>query len=186
MTGNPTPTENPDAMTIRPADESDWPAIWALFRTVCAAGDAFAYDADTSETIARKLWFDPPTTAYVAEEDDTFLGTYFLRPNQPGRGSHVANGGYMVAEVARGRGLSEMMCRHSIETATVLGYRAIQFNYVVSTNEAAVRTWVKCGFEIVATLPGAFRHADGRFVDVFIMWRTITDVTSPSASTSDK
>ena len=91
-------------MTIRPAVDADWPHIWELFRAVCAAGDSFAYDADTPEAVARKLWFDPPATALVAEENGTFLGTYYLRPNQPGRGSHVANGGYMVSEAARGRG----------------------------------------------------------------------------------
>jgi len=160
-------------MTIRPADESDWPAIWELFRVVCEAGDSYAYDADTPEVVARKLWFDPPSAAFVAEEDGIFLGTYFLRPNQPGRGSHVANGGYMVAAAARGRGLAEAMCRHSIGQATALGYRAMQFNCVVSTNAAAVRVWVKCGFTVAATLPGAFRHADGRFVDVFVMWRDL-------------
>ncbi len=160
-------------MTIRPAVETDWPAIWQLFRAVCAAGDSFAYDADTPEAVARKLWFDLPATAFVAEDGGTFLGTYYLRPNQPGRGSHVANGGYMVSEAARGRGLAEAMCRHSITTAVELGYTAMQFNYVVSSNAAAVRAWVKCGFEIAATLPGAFRHADGRFVDVFVMWRKL-------------
>ena len=160
-------------MTIRPAAEYDWPAIWTLFRSVCEAGDAFAYDTDTPEAVARKLWFDPPATAFVAEDADTFLGTYFLRPNQPGRGSHVANGGYMVAEAARGRRLAEAMCRHSIDTAAALGYRAIQFNCVVSTNTAAVRASAKCGFAVAATLPEAFHHPDGRFVDVFIMWRSV-------------
>jgi RimJ/RimL family protein N-acetyltransferase len=160
-------------MTIRPASESDWPAIWELFRRVCAAGDSFAYPADVIEETARKLWFDPPAAAFVADDTGTVVGTYYLRPNQPGRGSHVANGGYMVAEAARGRGLAEAMCRHSIAQAAALGYRAMQFNCVVSTNAAAVRAWVKCGFVIAATLPGAFRHADGRFVDVFVMWRDV-------------
>ena len=163
------------AMTIREATAADWPAVWELFRAVCAAGDVFAYDEATSEETARKLWFDPPAAAFVAEEGGVFLGTYYVRPNQPGRGSHVANGGYMVAEAARGRGLASAMCEHSIETAKRLGYRAMQFNYVVSTNEAAVRTWRKHGFEVVATLPGAFRHKSLGFVDVFIMWRSLLE-----------
>lgn len=158
---------------IRPATEADWPAIWELFRAVAAGGDVFAYDADTPEAVARKLWFDPPVVPFVAEEAGTFLGTYFLRPNQPGRGDHVANGGYMVAEAARGRGLASAMCAHSIETAARLGYRAMQFNFVVSTNTAAVRTWQKHGFAIIATLPNAFRHATLGEVDVFIMWRKV-------------
>ena len=160
-------------MTIRPTIESDWPAIWAMFRVVCAAGDAYAYDAETTEEAARKLWVIPPTIAFVAEEDGQILGTYFLRPNQPGRGSHVANGGYMVTETARGRGVASAMCEHSIETAKQLGYRAMQFNCVVSTNEAAVRTWRKHGFTVAGTLPGAFRHATLGYVDVYVMWREL-------------
>ena len=160
-------------MTIRPAVESDWPTVWQLFRAVCASGDSFAYDETTPEEVARKLWFDPPARAWVAEEGGVFLGTYYLRPNQLGRGSHVANAGYMVAEAARGRGLAAELCRHSVESAKVLGYRAVQFNYVVSTNTAAVRAWEKCGFRVVGTVPAAFRHATLGFVDVFVMWREV-------------
>ena len=160
-------------MTIRPATDDDWPDIWALFRAVCAAGDAFAYEPETTEETARKLWVDLPSVGYVAVEEAQVLGTYFLRPNQPGRGSHVANGGYMVTESSRGRGVASALCGHSIETATRLGYRAMQFNCVVSTNEAAVRSWRKHGFEVVATLPGAFRHAELGFVDVFVMFREL-------------
>lgn len=158
-------------MTIRPATNTDWPAIWSLFQSVCAAGDSYAFDDTTTEETARKLWIDPPTVAFVAEENGTILGTYFLRPNQPGRGNHVANGGYMVAKAARGRGIASAMCAHSIETAKRLGYRAMQFNFVVSTNEAAVRTWRKLGFTVMGTLPGAFRHATLGYVDVFVMYR---------------
>lgn len=160
-------------MTIREATEADWPAVWDLFRAVCAAGDVFAYDEATTEETARKLWFDPPAVGYVAEVGGELLGTYFLRPNQPGRGSHVANGGYMVAEAARGRGVASAMCEHSIAEAKRLGYRAMQFNYVVSTNTAAVRTWRTFGFAVAATLPGAFRHKTLGFVDVFVMYREL-------------
>ena len=160
-------------IAIRPATEADWPASWALFRAVAAAGDAFAYDADTPEAVARKLWFDSPTRGFVAEENGTAVGTYFLRPNQPGRGDHVANAGYIVADFVRGRGVASQLCAHSIETATRLGYRAMQFNFVVSSNGAAVRTWKKHGFEVVATLPDAFRHAALGFVDVFVMHRRL-------------
>lgn len=163
-----------DAVRIRPATEADWPAVWELFRAVAAAGDAFAYDADTPEAVARKLWFDPPAVAFVAEEGGRILGTYYVRPNQPGRGDHVANGGYIVAEAARGRGLASELCAHSIATATQLGFRAMQFNFVVASNEAAVRTWKRHGFAVVGTVPAAFRHATLGFVDVFVMHRVLT------------
>jgi len=161
------------SIAIRPATATDWPAIWELFRVVATTGDAFAYDTDTPEAVARKLWFDSPARGFVAEMDGRILGTYFLRPNQPGRGDHVANAGYIVAEAARGRGVASKMCEHSLETATRLGFRAMQFNFVVSSNEAAVKTWKKHGFEVIATLPDAFRHAALGFVDVFVMHRRL-------------
>jgi L-amino acid N-acyltransferase YncA len=158
---------------IRQATAADWPAIWAMFREVAAAGDAFAYDETTSEEVARKLWFEPPTRAYVAEAEGQVIGTYYVRPNQPGRGDHVANGGYMVAAAARGRGLSSRMCEHSLETARALGFRAMQFNYVVSTNAAAVRTWVRHGFEVIGRIPRGYRHVDLGEVEVLIMYRPL-------------
>lgn len=163
---------------IRPATEADWPAIWELFRAVTAAGDAFAYDTDTPEAVARKLWFDPPAVPFAAEEAGHILGTYYVRPNQPGRGDHVANAGYIVAEAARGRGLAAKLCGHSIDTATRLGFRAMQFNFVVASNEAAVKTWKKHGFAVVGTVPAAFRHAALGFVDAFVMHRMLTDVNT--------
>ena len=158
---------------IREATEADWPAIWALFRVVVAKGDVFAYNEETTEETARKLWFDPPAACCVAEENGTILGTYFVRPNQPGRGDHVANGGYMVVPEARGRGLAAAMCRHSIETARRLGFRAMQFNFVVATNSAAVHVWEACGFAVVGRLPGAFRHKLLGLVDVLVMHRAL-------------
>ena len=160
-------------MTIREATEADWPAIWALFRAVTAAGDSFAYDETTPEAVARKLWFDLPAVCFVAEDDGRVVGTYYVRPNQPGRGDHVANGGYMVAAEARGRGLASMLCEHSLDTARRLGYRALQFNFVVATNAAAVRTWERHGFTVVGRLPGVFRHAELGDVDALVMFREL-------------
>jgi L-amino acid N-acyltransferase YncA len=159
--------------TIREATAADWPAIRAMFREVVAAGDAFAYDADTPEEVARKLWAEPPAVAFVAEDGGAVVGTYYLRPNQPGRGAHVANGGYMVAATHRGRGLASVLCEHSVETARRLGYRAMQFNFVVATNAAAVRTWERHGFAVVGRLPGAFRHAELGYVDALVMFREL-------------
>src|SRR5688500_6128819 len=133
-------------MIIREATEADWPAIWEMFQQVMVAGDTYAYDANTTEETARKLWFDPPAHALVAEIDRRVAGTYYVRPNQPGRGAHVANAGYMVAVDARGQGLASALCTHSLDTARQLGFRAMQFNYVISSNTAALRVWEKCGF----------------------------------------
>jgi len=159
--------------TIRPAIDADWPIIWALFRDAAAAGDVFAYDEHTTEETARKLWFELPAVCFVAEVDGNIVGTYYVRPNQPGRGGHVANGGYIVAPQARGRGLARVLCEHSLDTARERGYKAMQFSYVVATNTSAVRTWEKCGFTVVGRLPGAFRHREFGPVDVLVMFREL-------------
>lgn len=161
------------ALAIRHATPVDWPAIWELFRQVATSGDVFAYDEHTPEGVARSLWFDPPAAAFVAEVDGRFAGTYYVRPNQPGRGNHVANGGYMVAADARGRGVAVAMCQHSLDEARRRGFTAVQFNYVVSTNAVAVRVWEGCGFRTVGRLPGAFRHATLGPVDVLVMYREL-------------
>ena len=160
-------------LTIRPFAEADWPAVWNLFRRVAAAGDVFAYDETTPEAVARKLWVEPPAAAFVAEIDGQFAGTYYVRPNQPGRGNHVANAGYMVADGFRGKGVASAMCGHSLETARRLGFRAVQFNFVVATNAAAVRVWERHGFAVVGRLPGAFRHAERGDVDALVMFRQL-------------
>jgi L-amino acid N-acyltransferase YncA len=160
-------------VSIREAQEADWPAIWALFQDVAAAGDVFAYDADTPEAVARKLWFESPAEPFVAERDGRILGTYYVRPNQPGRGAHVANAGYMVAAEARGQGIATALCGHSIETARRRGYRAMQFNFVVSTNLGAIRVWESCGFVVAGRLPGVFRHRTQGFVDALVFYRAL-------------
>jgi L-amino acid N-acyltransferase YncA len=160
-------------LRIREATEDDWPAIWKMFHDVAVAGDAFAYDADTPADVARKLWVEPPAQAFVAELDDKIVGTYYVRPNKPGRGAHVANAGYIVTANARGRGLASLLCEHSLETSRRRGFRAMQFNFVVSTNEAAIHVWEKCGFAVVGRLPGAFRHKSLGFVDALVMYRAL-------------
>jgi ribosomal protein S18 acetylase RimI-like enzyme len=160
-------------LTIRPFADADWPAVWDLFRQVAAAGDVFAYDETTPEEVARKLWVEPPAAAFVADLDGHFAGTYYVRPNQPGRGAHVANAGYMVAAEFRGKGIAAAMCGHSLETARRLGFRAVQFNFVVATNAAAVRVWERQGFAVVGRLPGAFRHAERGYVDALVMFREV-------------
>ncbi|HVL15962.1 MAG TPA: GNAT family N-acetyltransferase [Gemmata sp.] len=159
--------------TIREAREGDWPHVWALFRAVAAAGDVFAYDEHTPEAVARKLWFDPPAVCFVAEVEGQFAGTYYVRPNQPGRGGHVANAGYMVAPAFRGRGLARALCEHSLAAAQRLGFTAMQFNFVVATNTAAVKTWEACGFAVVGRLQGAFRHRELGPVDALVMFRAL-------------
>lgn len=160
-------------LTIREATPADADAIWRIFREVIAGGDAFAWAPGTSREECDAAWFGLGVSTFVAEAPDQrgVVGAYFVKPNQPGLGSHVANAAYMVAPWARGLGVGEAMGRHSLEAARALGYRAMQFNLVVSTNDAAVALWTKLGFRAIATLPQAFRHARLGFVDAYLLHR---------------
>ncbi len=160
-------------MIIRRAARSDEAAIWARLAPPIRAGETYALPHDLGAADAVDYWFAPGNSVWVAEDDRKLFGTYYLRPNQRGGGSHVANCGYMTARDATGRGVATAMCRHSLAQAKALGFRAMQFNFVVSTNEAAVRLWKTLGFAIVGTLPAAFAHPGKGYVDAFVMHRQI-------------
>jgi L-amino acid N-acyltransferase YncA len=157
-------------MKIRAAAEADRAAIWKIFHEVVAAGDTYAIDPRMSRGEALAYWFSADTRTYVADSTVGVVGTYILRPNQSGGGSHVANAAFMVAPEARGQGVGRVMGEHCLSEARHLGFRAMQFNFVVSTNESAVRLWQQLGFEIVGTLPGAFCHPKNGYVDVYVMY----------------
>jgi ribosomal protein S18 acetylase RimI-like enzyme len=120
-----------------------------------------------------EFWSAPEHEAFVWEAEGRVLGTYFLRANQQGGGAHVANCGFVTAEAAQGRGIARAMCLHSLERAKERGFRAMQFNFVVSTNTRAVELWKKLGFEVVGRLPGAFQHPELGFVDALVMYREL-------------
>ena len=161
-------------VNIRPLSEADWPAVWELMEPVIRAGDTYPYAIDMTIDDARQMWVEIPAATYVAEDaEGRILGTYYVKPNQPTLGAHVANCGYMVAEHARGRGIATQMCEHSLDEALRMGYRAMQYNLVVRTNEASVHLWQKMGFAIVGTLPGAFNHAEHGYVDAYVMYKEL-------------
>jgi L-amino acid N-acyltransferase YncA len=157
-----------DIRPVRPGDED---AIWALFQEVIASGDTFAFSSDTSRQQAQDIWMPPGNATYVAVVEGHVVGSYFVKPNQPGLGAHVCNAGYMVARDMRGRGLGRAMGEHSLVEARRLGYRAMQFNLVVTTNAHAVSLWKSLGFQVVGTLPEAFRHSVHGLVDALVMHR---------------
>jgi ribosomal protein S18 acetylase RimI-like enzyme len=160
-------------MEIRAARPEDAPAIWAILEPTIRAGETYALPRDMAQTEAIAYWMGPDRETFVAEEDGRLFGTYFLRANQLGGGAHVANCGYITSIEVTGRGIARMMCRHSLERARAKGFRAMQFNFVVSTNERAVRLWQNLGFEIVGTLPRAFAHPKLGYVDVLVMFTTL-------------
>ena len=160
-------------LTIRPAEPRDHDAIWHIFHAVVAPGDTYAIDPDVSREDAFSYWFRSDTRTYVADLDGRITGTYTLRPNRFGGGNHVSNASFMVDPVAQGRGVGRAMAEHCLNEARWLGFKAMQFNCVVSTNEHAVRLWKQLGFEIVGTLPGAFQHPAKGFVDAYVMFRDL-------------
>lgn len=160
-------------MTIRQANEGDRGAIWAILEPMIQAGETYTLSRDMRREEALAYWFSTEKETFVWEENGAVLGTYFLKANQQGGGAHVANCGYVTAAAAQGRGIARAMCLHSLERAKERGFRAMQFNFVVSTNERAVKLWSSLGFEVVGRLPGAFEHPQKGFVDALVMYRIL-------------
>lgn len=160
-------------MNIRPVTSDDEEAVWAILAPMIRAGETYPLPVDMGRAEALGYWFAAAHTVFVAENDGRIVGTYYLRANQSGGGSHVANCGYVAAPDAGGLGVGRSMCEHSIAHARAKGFRAMQFNFVVATNQRAVQLWGRCGFEVVGRLPSAFHHPTRGFVDALVMFRTI-------------
>jgi L-amino acid N-acyltransferase YncA len=158
-------------MMIREASWSDSEAIWKILEPVIRGGDTYTLPRDMNREDALAYWNSPSHEVFVAEENGEILGTYHLRANQKGGGAHVANCGYMTAPWASGRGVARAMCQDSLERAREQGFLSMQFNFVVGSNERAVRLWQCMGFEIVGRLPGAFMHPTLGPVDALVMYR---------------
>ena len=162
-------------MRIRPATQQDGSAIWSIIGPVIQAGETYTLARDMTEAAGLAYWMGPEKETFVVEDDGLILGTYYMRPNQAGGGAHVANCGYMTSTAAAGRGLARAMCEHSMTHARARGYRAIQFNFVVSTNVRAVRLWENLGFSVVGRLPRAFEHPSEGFVDALVMYQWLDE-----------
>ena len=162
-------------MKIRAASEADRDAVWNIFHETIAPGDTYAFDPKMSREEALAYWFRADTHTYIAEKDGHVVGTYILRPNQRGPGSHVANAAFMVASDAQRSGVGRSMAEHCLDEARRMGFRAMQFNFVVSTNAPANHLWEQLGFKIVGTLPGAFHHPEKGYVDVYVMYRSLLE-----------
>jgi ribosomal protein S18 acetylase RimI-like enzyme len=184
-------------MTIRPARDADWDRMRAIFYAVVATGTSYVFASDTSDDDARAYWLGPGISTWVAEDKDEghgdgegeadrdderrILGMYKLIPNRRDRGSHIGNASFMVDPNSQGRRVGETLGRHCLREAKRAGFLAIQYNFVVSTNTAAVRLWRKLGFDIVGTLPRAFRHEELGLVDAYVMYRLLDDVEADQA-----
>jgi L-amino acid N-acyltransferase YncA len=160
----------PTPLQIRPFEPADWPGLWALLEPVFRAGETFPHDPAITEAEAQLAWVEQSQAVMVAVDATCALvGTYYLRPNSLALGAHVANAGYVVAKHCRRQGIGSRLCQHSLQAARRLGFRAMQFNLVVSTNSAGLRCWQRNGFQLVGTLPEAFRHKQLGYVDALVM-----------------
>lgn len=158
---------------IRPVVPADRRRVWDILKPVFRAGDTYAVDPRISAEEALAYWIDAPRACFVAEVDGAVVGTYYIRTNQAGGGDHICNCGYIVEAAVRGRGLARAMCGHSQQIARAMGYRAMQFNFVLASNGAAVQLWQRMGFKIVGTVPQAFRHPSLGLVDAHVMHKLL-------------
>ena len=162
-----------ESRLIREATEADWPAIWRIIEPVFREGKTYAFATDITEDEAREIWCRKVSYTFVAEHSGQVAGSYFIKPNQPGPGSHVCNCGYIVDSKVQGQGIASRMCEHSQQVALENGFRAMQYNFVVSTNTRAIGLWKKHGFQTVGKLPGAFRHPSEGYVDALVMFKQL-------------
>jgi ribosomal protein S18 acetylase RimI-like enzyme len=160
-------------MGIREANHTDKPAIWQIIKAVIAGGDTYVFSPDATEDEMMSYWFTPDKHNYVVVLDDEVVGTFWLRANQPGLGSHIGNAAYMVSPDAMGKGIGKKMALWSLDEARRLGFTAMQFNFVVESNTAAVQLWQKVGFEIIGEIPDAFNHSTNGLTNAYVMYRKL-------------
>jgi len=163
-------------INIRQFEKNDWANTWQIIEPVFRAGETYAFLPDITEEESYNLWIEIPAATFVAvDENNNIVGTYYIKKNQPGLGSHICNCGYIVAEQARGQGIASAMCEQSQREAISRGFRAMQYNLVVSSNGGAVRLWKKLGFEVIGTVPEAFYHHQLGYVDAYVMYKKLID-----------
>ena len=163
------------ALILRPYHDGDADALWAMLEPVFRAGDTYTVDPEITRAAALEYWTGPGRHVFVAEDGGVVLGTYYVHPNQGGGGAHVCNCGYVTDPEARRRGVARAMLQHSLIEARRLGFRGMQYNFVVETNTRAIDIWRRAGFEVVGRLPGAFRHPARGFVDALVMYKDLTE-----------
>ena len=160
-------------ITIRKAEKGDHDATWEIIRRVIEGGDTYVFEPSSTKEEMLSYWFGNDKPAYVAQTDHGIVGTFILKDNFPGLGSHVANASYMTHPDLFGKGVGRAMAEYSLVEARRLGYQAMQFNIVVNTNDRAIRLWEKLGFRTIGEVPEAFNHRELGLVSASIMWRKL-------------
>ncbi|MBV1911411.1 MAG: GNAT family N-acetyltransferase [Kangiellaceae bacterium] len=160
-------------MKISEITKDDFESFWPVFQNVVLAQETYAFDPNIDFETAYQLWCLAPQKSFVVKDNDIILGAYYIKPNSSGPSSHISNCGYMVSPESRGKGIARMLCQHSQEIALELGYTAMQFNSVVSSNEIAIKLWKKLGFSTIGTIPKAYDHKKLGLIDAFIMYKQL-------------
>ena len=160
-------------LEIRKAIPDDHDQIWNIIKEIISKGDTYVFEPGSSRETMLDFWCGDNRHTYVTTDNGEILGTFVIKDNQPGLGSHIANAAYMVSEKASGKGIGKTMAAFSLEEAKRLGYRAMQFNFVVKTNARAVQLWQKLGFTIIGEIPDAFNHQQNGLTNAYIMYRTL-------------
>ena len=161
---------------IQEITNTQFKQFWPTFEKIIQAQQTYAFDPNMSCEKAYNLWCIQPIKTFVYVENEQVLGTYYIKANAAGPSSHIANCGYMVSEAARGKGIARQLCEHSQKIAIDMGFKAMQFNSVVSTNDVAIQLWKKLGFKVIGTIPKAYKHKSLGFVDSLIMHKQLVAV----------
>ena len=158
-------------LKFRLANPTDLNALWEIIRPIIRKGGTYVFSPDSSEKEMMEYWMGTDKSTFVAEMDGRIVGTFYLKPNQPGLGNHVCNAGFMVDEKESGKGIGKQMGLFALEEAKKSGYLAMQFNFVISTNQAAVKLWLSLGFDIIGEIPEAYRHPEKGLVGAYVMYK---------------
>jgi L-amino acid N-acyltransferase YncA len=154
------------------ATDADFDAVKEIFLHVVDEGETYSYERETlTDQWIRDYWMKHVVTTLVARVDGKVAGVCAIRVNRTGRGNHIANASYVVHHDFRGIGIGHALGRESLRVSRQHGYKAMQFNYVVSTNAKAVALWQSLGFKIIGTMPQGYRHSRHGLVDVYMMHR---------------
>jgi ribosomal protein S18 acetylase RimI-like enzyme len=158
---------------IRKAAATDADEIWDIIKEVIATGDTYVFDPASSKEKMLRFWLAQDKYTFVALLNKEIVGTFLIKDNQPDLGSHIANAAYMTAPKAYGQGVGKKMGEFSLEEARRIGYKAMQFNFVIKSNARAVQLWKKLGFNIIGEIPDAFNHRRDGLTNAYIMHRKL-------------
>jgi ribosomal protein S18 acetylase RimI-like enzyme len=163
---NPSPTS-------RVASKEDAEGLWNILEPVIRKGGTYVFSLDKSKESMMGYWMGAGKTTFVVERGGELVGTFYLKSNQEGLGDHVCNAGFVVAPEAEGQGLGRWMGTIALEEAKVRGYLAMQFNFVIKSNQPAVHLWKSLGFSVLGEIPEAYRHPQLGLVSALIFYKKL-------------